>query len=119
MGDDAINMTADAIERLIALRNEPKFVPEGIYPGAPSENDRITCERSVNVMLDRLHSGLNSSPQKSFVLSEFMIMLKGFEGLDTEEREQACSYCEQVMDLLGIESSGGLLNDWLYGFDPT
>ncbi len=27
-------------------------------------------------------------------------------------------YIETIMDILGIESSDGLLNQWRYGFDP-
>jgi len=72
----------------------------------------------VNAMLDRLAIGLLESPQKSYVLSEFLEMLKAFEREDTEEREQACTYCERVMGILGIASSDGTLNTWLYGFDP-
>ncbi len=69
-------------------------------------------------MLELLLAGLRDSPQKSFVLSHFLQMLKNFEYVDSEEREQACAYCEQVMNILQIKSSDGLLNKWLYGFDP-
>ena len=39
--------------------------------------------------------------------------------LDTEDRERVCSYFEELMDIVGLESSGGHLNDFMYGFDPT
>ena len=52
------------------------------------------------------------------MLSEFLEMLTAFEHEDTEEKEQACTYCERVMEILGIDSSDGALNTWLYGFDP-
>lgn len=35
--------------------------------------------------------------------------------LDTEDRERVCFYFEQLMDIVGLESSGGLLNDFMYG----
>ncbi|WP_255497861.1 DUF4844 domain-containing protein [Flavobacterium sp. I3-2] len=38
--------------------------------------------------------------------------------LDTEDRERICSYYEELMDIVGLESSGGHLNDFMYGFDP-
>jgi hypothetical protein len=41
------------------------------------------------------------------------------ESQDTEEREAVCAYCERIMDALEIESSEGILNNWLYGFDPN
>lgn len=34
--------------------------------------------------------------------------------LDTEDRERVCFYFEQLMDIVGLKSSGGLLNDWMY-----
>lgn len=39
--------------------------------------------------------------------------------LDTEDRERVCSYFEELMDIVGLESSGGHLNKFMYGFDPT
>ena len=37
---------------------------------------------------------------------------------DSEERDRVLFYAEEVMDILEIESSGGLLSRWRYGFDP-
>ena len=118
MSDQALSITPQLLQQLAALRAEPKFQEEGLYPGAPTEEIRQRSESAVNAMLDRLRSGLSRSPQKAYVLSEFLEMLKAFESEDTEEREQACSYCERVMEILSIESSDGALNTWLYGFDP-
>lgn len=39
--------------------------------------------------------------------------------LDTTDREMVCSYYENLMDIVNLESSEGLLNTWLYGFDPN
>ncbi len=39
--------------------------------------------------------------------------------LDTEDRECICTYFEELMDCVGLESSDGLLNEWMYGFDPN
>ena len=38
--------------------------------------------------------------------------------LDTEDRERVCHYFEELMDIVGLESSGGMLNTFMYGFDP-
>src|ERR1700735_5624381 len=117
MPDQTLSLTSAVFDRLAALRSAPKFQEEGLYHGAPTEEMRKSVAFAINRMLDRLMSGLPSSPRKSYVLSEFLEMLKVFEGHDTEEREKACAYCERIMDLLGIESSAGVLNTWLYGFD--
>ena len=39
--------------------------------------------------------------------------------LDTEDRERVCHYYEELMDIVGLESSGGHLNRFMYGFDPS
>jgi len=118
MPDQLLILAPEILQRLSVLRSEPKFSQESFYPGAPTEEIRLKAQREVNAMLDRLPAGLRESPQKSYVLSEFLEMLKAFEHEDAEEREHACTYCERVMDILGIESSDGVLNTWLYGFDP-
>ena len=43
--------------------------------------------------------------------------LKKFDiyNLDTEDREYICGYFEKIMDAIEMESSGGVLNQWLYG----
>jgi hypothetical protein len=118
MPDQSLTVTPEVLQRLSALRAESKFNEGNLYPGAPTEEIRLNAERAVNAMLNRLAFGLRQSPRKSYVLSEFLEMLKAFEHEDTEEKEQACTYCERVMEIVGIESSDGALNTWLYGFDP-
>jgi Domain of unknown function (DUF4844) len=118
MPDQTLLLTPGVLERLSALWSEMKFRQENLYPGAPTKDIRQNAERALNAMLDRLRVCLQLSPRKSYVLSEFLEMLKAFDHADTEEREQACAYCERVMNVLGVESSDGLLNIWLYGFDP-
>jgi hypothetical protein len=78
----------------------------------------VESEKAINAMLRQLQPHLSKGTDKSFVISQFLAMLKDFESADTEEKEQACGYCERVMEILNIESSDGLLNEWLYGFDP-
>lgn len=118
MPDQTLTISPEVLQRVSTLRSEPKFYEKDFYPGAPTEKVRLRAERAVNAMLDRLSVGLEKWPRKSYVLSEFLEMLKGFEHEDTEEREEACTYCELVMEILSIESSDGTLNTWLYGFDP-
>jgi len=118
MADQFLDVTSEVLQRLSVLRAEPKFGKRGFYPGAPTQEIRLNAERAVNIMVERLTAGLPGSPRKAYVLSEFLEMLRAFEHADTEEREEACTYCEHVMDILGIASSDGALNIWLYGFDP-
>jgi len=107
------------LDQLTALKGERKFDALIMYPGAPNEEIRVRCESSVNELLDTLVRGLPERPDTAFVLSAFNSFLNNFNGEDTEEKERACGYCEQVMDILGMESSEGVLNSWLYGVDSN
>ena len=40
-------------------------------------------------------------------------------GLDTEDRTRVANYIEELMDIVELESSNGILNNYVYGFDPT
>jgi len=114
-----MNVDAAAIDALRSLREERKFSSHLLYPGAPNEETRTHCETWVNTLIDSLLDGLPSSPTKSLVLSQFKSHLDHFGNQDTDERERVCGYCEQIMDILGIESSEGVLNNWLYGFESN
>ena len=120
MPDHPLQLTPDRIASLNALRVAPKFTPDAarLYSGAPSESVRAECEARLNQLIDLLLGELPSNPRKEAALAAFRSALSQFETADSEERERVCSYLEQIMDILGIESSDGLLNTWRYGFDP-
>ena len=114
-----LTITPETIQNLRSLQTEKKFIEEGLYSGAPNENIRARCELWINALLESLISNIEKNPQKDFVLNEFMNALANFDEEDTEEKEQACEYLEQIMTILDIESSDGKINNWLYGFDPN
>jgi hypothetical protein len=119
MPDHPLQLTPDRIASLSALRVAAKFIPDAamLYSGAPSESVRAECEARVNELIDRLLGELASNPRKETALAIFRSALPQFETADSEERDRVCSYLEQIMGILGIESSDGLLNTWRYGFD--
>jgi hypothetical protein len=120
-GDHPLQIDDSIIARLADLRKARKFDsdPTGTYPGAPSEEIRESVQATIDSLIDRLIAGVASNPSKSYVLGEFALSLNDSAGLDTEERERICDYMEEIMNIFEIESSDGLLNTWLYGFDPT
>ena len=113
-----LNITEETLKALNLLKAERKFEESEFYPGAPDEATRKKCNNGINEMIEELVSELPNNPTKSLVLSLFTKHLQKFNGEDTEEREQAATYCENIMDILGIRSSDGDLNNWMYGFDP-
>ncbi|MBN2435515.1 MAG: DUF4844 domain-containing protein [Spirochaetes bacterium] len=115
--EQVLEIDVNTVKDLKAFRNTEKFNPDNdtLYPGAPSEIIRFKLESKVNITVDRIIIGLEKNPTKSFVLNELKLLLSGFSEYDSEERDQVCFYCEYIMDILGIESSDGILNRWRYG----
>lgn len=112
---------AQTIAKLQALRDESKFHEDMalVYPGAFDEATRVSLQTRLDALLDRLIAELPSSPTKEYVLREFQATLPLFESEDSEDRDRFLAYLDQIMTIVGIESSDGLLNKWRYGFDPN
>lgn len=89
-----------------------------MYPGAPDEQVRARCESAISEPIDELLELAGQIRTRPQVLGEFEPALDKLLYEDTEKREQATWYLERIMDVFGIESSDGMLNRWLYGFDP-
>ena len=113
-----LNITDNTIDELKSFRLLDKFKQDinAFYPGAPSETIRLEAESYLNEMVDEIIAEVEINPTKSFVLSKMKNMLHNFDNYDSEEQDRIASYCEDIMDILGIESSDGLLNKWRYGF---
>jgi len=112
---------AAALAKLADLKARPKFkeISGTIYNGMRPEHERQIAEAHLNDLIERLITELPNVPTKASVMHHFAETLALFPGQDTEDRERMCHYLEQIMDIFEIESSDGLLNRWLYGFDPT
>jgi hypothetical protein len=113
--------TVDVIAKLDHLKLRPKYVdePDRLYSAMPSEHDRQLAETQLNDLLDDLKRRVPGGLTKQFVLDQCAKTLSGFESGDTEDRERLCDYLAEVMDIVGVENDDGLLDRWLYGFDPN
>ncbi|PZR03154.1 MAG: DUF4844 domain-containing protein [Flavobacterium psychrophilum] len=115
----------EAIENLQRLRSVSKFEADEsrFYPGLENESIRDRVTDLINRGIDEFISvAQNNGSEKDF-LQAISKGLSYFEtlnySLDTEDRERVCGYFEEMMDAIGMESSGGILNKWMYGFDIT
>jgi hypothetical protein len=110
------NITNHEISELRRMRVEPMFVEAGerLYPGAPTEEIRIRCSAVFQAMLDSLIERGSKVSEKD-ILKSFRTAMRAIAGEDSEEKDEACALCERVMEIYGIESSGGLLNRARYG----
>jgi hypothetical protein len=117
----ALTITDRTMVQLRDLRAEPKFraYAPTFYPGAPNESVRSRCEQQLNLLIDRLIAALSSHPTKGYVLQQFRATLPLFGHEDSEEQDRLLAYLERIMDITGVASSDGLLNEWRYGFDPN
>jgi hypothetical protein len=115
--DQKLEVSTHTISELSELRIREKYkgVVDTIYNGMRPESSRVQAEAQLNGLIDRLRDNLPLKPSKRYVLAEFTVTMAEFRGIDTEDREQLLRYLEEIMDILGIESSDGLLNRWLYG----
>ena len=66
-------------------------------------------------LVDRLLAGLSGNPQKLWVMGQFQPALAAMQTEDTEAREHFGMSVERIMDVLGIESSDGILGFYLGG----
>jgi len=115
-----MTVNQDQIASLQSLRQQAKFRPHeaSMYPGAPNEAVRLRCEQTINALIDQLLRDLSGKPSERTVLDRFSATLSLLENEDSEERDRALLYLEDIMAILGLESSGGLLDTWRYGFSP-
>ncbi len=102
-----LKIDATVLAALKAVRIKTKFAD---LPGYDTAEEQARCSRRVNDLLDLLIGGIEQSPRKSWVLEQFLPTLEAACEEDTEARERFGPYLEQILDILGIESSDGMLN---------
>jgi len=103
-----------------------KFVAQpypNYYPGIADEKMRpIFTEKINQIASDFKNVAESENPTNKDYQEQIGIGLSKFREnyleLDTEDREMICVYIEQLMDIVGLESSNGQLNKFMYGFDP-
>ena len=104
-----------------------KFVEQpypNFYPGISDEKMRPIFTEKINSAASDFKSVAESkNPTDKKYQEKIEIGLSRFADvymdLDTEDRERVCTYFEELMDIVGLESSNGQLNKFMYGFDPN
>jgi len=94
------------------------------YPGISDPSIRPILNQKINLAADDfMVVSLKENPTELDYQEKIKIGLERFsdiyDKLDTEDRERICLYFEELMDIVNLESSGGLLNNFMYGFDPN
>jgi len=105
------------LQRRNFLNNHPNF-----YIGITDEKKRIIFTEKIDQIASDFRKVAESeNPTDKEYQEKIEIGLLRFKDkyLDTEDREMVASYIEELMDIVGLESSNGYLNTFMYGFDPT
>jgi len=114
----------DANEKLKAFIAKKKFVAEEMYPGIATDQLRPIFTHKINeAAADFKTIAFSAKPTDKKYQDKIKTGLSRFADvypdLDTEDKERVCSYFEELMDIVGLQSSDGQLNKFMYGFDPN
>ena len=112
----------NATEKFIAFIAKKKFVAENHYPGISNKKMQpIFTEKINKIASDFKAVSESKNPTDKKYQKKIGIGLSRFADvyleLDTEDRERVCTYIEELMDIVGLKSSNGQLNKFMYGFD--
>ena len=125
-GQLLVKTPVNAMNEFKGFKIKEKFVQDTLmyYPGiAQSSLPPILTEKINLVANDFEKLALTNKATEKDYRGKIKIGLQRFEDvylkLDTEDRERVCHYFEELMNIVGLESSNGLLNNFMYGFDPT
>ena len=116
----------NAMDKFEEFKKKEKFFEDNtlFYPGIGDPIMRPILTDKINLAASDFKEVANSkNPTDKEYQEKIRIGLKRFSdvylNLDTEDRERVCSYFEELMDVVGLESSDGQLNEFMYEFDPT
>ncbi|HEU0161120.1 MAG TPA: DUF4844 domain-containing protein [Rhizomicrobium sp.] len=117
MSNQQLLVTPQVIEQLKALKPRLTFGPDGatFYTGIHDPVERSRAEAEFSELLDHLIAGLPQHPSTKFVERQMAGTLSKFRQADTEDRERAIKYCEEIFRTLGARHFGRFLNIMQYG----
>ena len=125
-GQGQIKTSSDAMNKFEEFIKKEKFVEDNsiFYPGIADPALRPILTEKINLAAEDFKKlAENGAATDKEYQDKIKIGLQRFSdnsiSLDTEDMERVCSYFEELMDIVDLESSDGLLNNFMYGFDPT
>lgn len=125
-GQGQMKTPDNAMDKFEEFKKKEKFIEDiaMFYPGIADPKIRPVLTKKINQAADDFKDVATSgNPTEKKYQEKIKFGLDRFSDiyidLDTEDRERVCSYFEELMDIVELESSGGQLNNFMYGFDPT
>lgn len=125
-GQGQIKTATNAMDKFEKLKNKEKFVEDFklFYPGVGDEKLKPILTNKIDLAIEDFKKvSQSNNPTDIDYQNSIKRGLDRFSEIyleiDTENRERICAYFEELMDIVGLESSNGLLNNFMYDFDPT
>lgn len=125
-GQNATEMKTpeNANEKFAEFIAKKKFYAENHSPNISDEKLRPTLTEKINeVATDFKKISESENPTDKKYQEAIRIGLLKFPemelGYDSEDRERILLYFQEIMDIVGLKSSNGQLNNFYYGFDPN
>jgi hypothetical protein len=125
-GQGQIKTPTNAMDKFEKLKNKEKFVEDStlFYHGVGDEKLKPILTNKIDLAIEDFKKvSQSNNPTDSDYQNAIKKGLERFSeiylDIDTENRERICAYFEELMDIVGLESSDGLLNNFMYDFDPT
>jgi hypothetical protein len=108
------------------FKNKEKFDQDDklFYPGISDQKLKPTLTEIINLAAEdfkilTVNGEVTDKDYQNAIKKGLDRFAHIYISLHTEDRERVCSYFEELMDIVGLESSGGHLNYFMYGFDPS
>ncbi len=124
-GQAQIKTPTTAMNKLEEFKAKAKFTEDNTipYPGLSDKNLLPTVNEKINLIAEdfKTVAAKETATEKDYQ-DKIEIGLRRFSDvylqLDTGDRERICTYVEELMDIVGLKSSDGYLNNFMYDFDP-
>ena len=116
-----MKVASDAIRNLKILANRDNFTEEGMYTGVHDPVLREKLNAKLNSTIQNFIEAVENRATREQYIELIRNSMANFDriAVDTDDVEQVALNFEKIMDCIGLESSDGVLNNWMYGFDPN
>ncbi|UDF34515.1 UNVERIFIED_ORG: DUF4844 domain-containing protein [Shinella sp. XGS7] len=110
--DEPLAVTPSVLSAVVEFKEASKL---DYLPGVVSGAEKARLTELVDTLTDSLVAGITAHPSKLWVMRQFQAALLRLDDQDTEAREHLGIELERLMEILGVESSDGLLSFYLGG----
>lgn len=116
--ESPMKVNPNAKQQLQQLAAQDNFAPTGLlYTGVHDPILREKLNAQFSLAVAHFIAAVDGKASNDQYLALLKTEINHFERakLETDDAEQVGTNFEHIMDCIGLESSDGILNDWMYG----